>query len=364
MPDKDDVLQSIELFVRNSIFIEAYDNLGDLYNKGDKESAFELMGSVADKLNSFHIKNRYYDKIFDGFHKRNADRVVASSTTYAGHKIPFLIDEINDIMRGGIDRGDTFLVLAQSGVGKTKFLRQCGVYAARRGYKVLHIQAEGTREECLEGYDATWTGVHLSDIEVGDLDADTMKKIEKATANITTNGGEIFVETFEQFNTATMADVREIALEVIKTYGQIDIILLDYLELLDPGDGKKYRISEERHRREALANKFKNICVELNVAGLTATQASTVAPDLLDNPDFVQTRYNISEFKGIIKPFSYFMTMNQTKDEKAAGVMRLYMDKVRKYKSQQTIQICTNYNRERFYDRKMTLNNFYHEHAA
>jgi hypothetical protein len=132
-----------------------------------------------------------------------------------------------------------------------------------------------------------------------------------------------------------------------------DLLLIDYLELLDPGK-KKYKVGEERQRREALANGFKNICVTYKMAGISCTQASTVSPEQLNDPKFTQTRYHISEFKGMIKPFSYFFTLNQTNDEYQAQLMRIYADKVRKYKKDWTATIIQDYGHDRFYNSKRT----------
>ena len=122
-------------------------------------------------------------------------------------------------------------------------------------------------------------------------------------------------------------------IDIENTQGKLDFMCLDYLELFDPGDGKRYGTSNdaERKRREAVSNKLKNIAVEFDIAIFTATQAATVATELLNDPEFVQTRYHISEFKGVIKPFSYFVTLNKTKDEEDNDFMRIYIDKMRKY---------------------------------
>lgn len=360
LPDKDSVLEQLEVFVKNRIFLAGYDKLGDLFNEGNKEGAFQHISSIAESLNDFSIKEQYFDKVFEGFDDRHVERGKKRTMgELTKPKIPTGIDPFDDLSRGGPDRGDIVLWLAQSGVGKTKCLRTLGVNAARRGYKVAHIQAEGTRDECLSGYDACWTGQKLFDIEIGKVDSATREKITKASKNVRASGGEIYVESFEQFNTASLADVREIIINLEKNYGKVDIVLLDYFELFDPGDGKKYNPSEERQRRESLASKLKNIAVEFDVVIHTATQASTVDPAKLNNPNFVMTRYDVSEFKGVIRPFSYFVTMNQTDDEKDNNLMRLHFDKVRKYKGGKTYKIYQRYDRERFYDRNKTIRELY-----
>lgn len=357
--DKNDALQQFEIFLKNAMFLEAYDNLGDLFNQGNKDEVFEAVSRLNKDLASFTIKDHFYDRVFEGILSRHSERLSNSDTKESSVKVPFGIDELDDISRGGVDKGDIALFLAGSGVGKSKLLKHIGITGARRGLRGLHIQAEGTRQETRDAYDAGITGVRLHDLEVGNVDSKTLSEIEKASNNIVQGGGEIFLEVFEQFDSADLQDVRDIIQDIIRTHGSLDFLILDYLELLDPGDGKRYKVSEERQRRESLINKLKNIAVEFNIAIFSATQAATVATNLLNDPEFVQTRYHVSEFKGVIKPVSYFITMNQTSDEKDNSFMRLYVDKCRKYRSGQIVKIFQSYDRERYYNRAKTLQELY-----
>ena len=328
-----------------------YNSLGDLYNEGNRDKAYITLEKASNDLFNFSLKENYFEKIFDGynerFDRRQLNRMDRDDDIV---KVPFGIDELDRISKGGINAGDTALFLAQSGVGKSKLLKWIGVNAARLGFKVLHLQAEGTKKECLDLYDATWTGCHLNDVEFGNISTEINVKIQQAIRNIKGQGGEIFVEAFEQFGSASLQNVRTIIETLEKDHGKMDLVLLDYFELFSPGNGIRYKPSEERHRREAIGDSLKNIAVEFNTRIISATQASTVSPDLLNDSNFIMTRYNVSEFKNVIKPFSFFISMNQTEDEKHDNFMRLYVDKLRKYRSGQVIRIFQNYDRERFYD--------------
>jgi len=362
-PDKQFILDEFEEFIRQSMFVATYDRLGDLYNDGSQEEAYELIKKTGEELAEFSIRETYYEPVFTGFDKRLGSRQIRTALgENKTLKIPFSLDQLDDITHGGMDVGDTALFCAQSGVGKTKLLRWIGVGAARRGYKVAHFQLEGSAQECYDGYDATWTGCGLYNIEYGNIkDEKILSVIDQTIKKIRSSGGEIYVEAYEQFNSATLVDIRNSLIAMEKNYGKIDLILIDYLELLEPGDGKKYMTSNEgeRSRRRVIGRGLKNIAVEFESRLITATPASTVNPELLNDPNFVMTRYNVAEFKAIIEPFSYFITINQTRDEWGERIIRLYNDKIRKYKAGQIYVVCTDYNSERFYDRKRTLQEHY-----
>jgi len=363
IPSKEAVISSFEEFIKDSMSVEFYDKFAELYNKDNREGARAYLKEIAKELTNFSItkETTKLEKIFGGFKKRQQRRDSdALGDNKFKIKLPLGIDELDDILGGGIDKTDIALFLAQSGVGKTKLLRWIGVMAARRGFKILHIQLEGAKSEAEDGYDATWSAQSINKLEYGNLDPIIFNQLIEISEKVTDNGGDIWVESFEEFGTANLLDVRNRIIEFEKNEGQVpDGILIDYFELCDPGDGKVYAVSQERQRREAIANGMKNLAIEFKTPIISCTQGSTVSPEDLNNPDFVMTRYDISEFKGAVKPFSFFGTLNQTKDEYNSGVMRIYCDKIRKQKAKQVVRICQAYEYDKFYDRQKTIKNFY-----
>ena len=360
MPEREPLIDQLERYIKNAKFRTAYEELYKIFSSGQEEKAYEAMEEFAEDLTAFSIKSHYFDKVFEDFDKRMTSRVPRDeSVNQNNFRIPFGMDELDHITRGGISPGDIACFLAQSGVGKSKILKWIGVHAARLGYKVAHFQAEGTKKESLDLYDATWSGVLLHSLEEGAVTDVQRVRIDKTINNMKHLGGEIYVEAYEQFGTASMSDVRESIIELEKTNGKIDLVLIDYLEKLDPGDGKVYKVEQEKARREAIAQKMKNIAVEFDTRIVTATQAHGIDQSLLDKPEYYMTRFNTSQGKNLVDPFSFFITMNQTPDEKNKRIMRLYMDKIRKYKSGQLVHIYQNYEFEKFYDRMKTIKEFY-----
>lgn len=360
--DKEKILEVFEEFIKQSMFVDTYDTIADVYNSGDKDKSYKLLKQAAEDIHNFSITSdtSFYEPIFDGFESRHRQRIVKrESGEDIKQKIPIGIDELDALMAGGLDTTDTALFLAQSGVGKTKLLRWAGVSAARRGFKVLHIQAEGSREESLRGYDSTWTGVVNELVEYAAYDSELYKLLVKTAKDVKGKGGEIYVHAYEQFTTPSIKEVRNLIIDIEKNFGRVDVVILDYLELFNPGDGRKYTVDQERERRRSLGRVLKNIAVEFNTRIITATQASNIPVQLSEDPAFVMTRNNLSEFKNAAEPFSMFVTLNQTRDEKKNNVMRLYVDKMRNYPSNKTIKIFQSYRNDRFYDRKNTLEEFY-----
>lgn len=363
-PDENDIIDQLQEFLKQVIFISAHKELAEKYNQRDDEGAYQLLNEVAEKLADFRLKDeRHFDNIIGGMTDRMENRKMSylstDETKFHTRKIPTgIVLGLDDQLKGGIDRKDTMLVMGPSGSGKSKLMKYCGYYNAKLGNRVVHIQAEGSKEEAEQCYDAAFAGTGVSTIETGMLDVYTISELDRAMEDIALKGGEIHMKAFEQFNEGSLADVRAFMQEIVDLFGPIDLLILDYLELMHPGDGKKYGTSndQERKKREKLGQGFKNLCMEFNCAGITATQASTVPHESQNDPKFVYRREHISEFKGMVKPFSYFITINGTDQEKDKEVRRLHIDKFRKYSAPNpTFTVATNLGEERFYDHLRTL---------
>lgn len=358
LANMDETLKKLEVFVRDSMSVEFFNEFADKFKEGDRDGARTLLISKADEMSKFSILqgSGKVKKIFAGFSERDEQRKYDSDNYIRiGRKVPFSIDEMDMMSDGGADPTDTWCAIMRSGAGKTKLLRHVGVGAVRRGINVLHLQAEGSEKSCLNGYDATWTACLMSDIKKGSIPIDKYKDLEKVVSNIKSKGSDIYVHAFEQFGRASILDVRYLMVEMLKTVDHIGLMLCDYLELFDPADGIKYSPTDERFRRLAVANRYKNIAIEFENVGGTCTQANDIPAKLLEDPEFVITRSNVSECKGLVNPFSFYFSGNQTRDEYQAGEMRLYMDKFRDYKADKIIKIMQNYKHDRFYDKRKTL---------
>lgn len=358
---KDLLLKTFEKFLVNVKFIDLYSKIGRLHNEGQQQKAIKLLETEASLIANFTIKDQFYTPVFRSFEERQTERQKQNQRQVGSNKVPFSIHALDRDTRGGMDKGTSTLIMARSGGGKSTFLRWVGVSAARLGYKVAHFQFEGTEREVLDMYDSAWSSVALEDMEFGFIPPEKVKAIEKANKDIIAGGGEVYIKAAESFDELTLNDCNDLLEDMEKIHGKFDLVIFDYLELVTV-KGKYYNSeSGERKRREDVANKMTNIATAHNVAVLTAIQTNDIKQDAYDNPDFVLTRSHISEYKGAIKPFSNFITLNMTNDEYNNNIMRLHSDKMRKYKHKFTHKICTSFNNSRLYDAKKTLMLFWDE---
>ena len=348
------IIDSFEKFIKKMKFLEVNDKIAETYNRGNKEGAWELFVKSAEDFSKFSIQDAKFETVFGDFAERQAKR--KSEDWNFRYKIPTGIDELDYRLggeSGGPETGECVLWLGDSGAGKSQCLTSMGISAARQGFRVAHFQLEGTKEQCLNRYDAAWTGTLYQDVKLGNITAKKMEVTKRIIKKLRKT--DIIVSSEETFNAKTLVDIRRELKEMEKKYGKIDVIIIDYLELLELGDGHNYTPGEERFRQAKLAKGMKMLAMEFNAVVHTATQSSNIPEELKNDPEFVITRAQLSEDKGKIRPFDIFVTINQTRDEAKEEIMRLHTDKLRDYKNGEPIHIANNFSYARFYDRKRTM---------
>lgn len=357
------IVDTFEKFIKKMKFLEANDKIADLYNQGKKEQSWDMFVKYAEDFSKFSIQDAKFETVFGDFAERQAKR--KSDDWQFRYKIPTGIDEIDYRLggeNGGPETGECVLWLGDSGAGKSQVLVSVGIAAARQGFRVAHFQLEGTKEQCLNRYDAAWTGTLYQDVKLGNITSKKMEVTKRIIKKL--RKSDIIVSSEETFNAKTLPDIRREVKEMEKKYGKIDVIIIDYLELLEVGDGHNYTPHEERFRQAKLAKGMKMLAMEFNAVVHTATQSSSIGEEQKNDPEFVITRAQLSEDKGKIRPFDIFITINQTRDESKEEIMRLHTDKLRDYKNGDPIHICNNFAYARFYDRKRTLNTDWDEYET
>lgn len=328
---KDQIVATFEDFIRRARFADLYKQVEGVFNKGDVDKAVKMMANESASINKFSLKRQMHAKIFEQFPERQRKR---QERDFSLKKIPTGIPQFDYHTRGGFDRGTALLIIGRSGSGKTTALRSLGAHAAFRGINVLHLASgDSTQEEIEDGYDAWWTGIDLNDLREGKYAQADLKKIEQARKSWMGQAGEIYVHAFKQFNSASISDCRSILVDLLQE-NDIGLVLFDYLEKFNPGDGQRYDTNDESNRLKklAVAEKIVNIATEFNVGAATATQSNEVPMEIWNSPDRVITRSNIANLKATIDPFPYCFTLNQTDDESDNEVMRIHEEKLRHYK--------------------------------
>lgn len=185
-------------------------------------------------------------------------------------RLPFDIDYLNKITRGGIPRKTLNVILAGTGVGKT--LMMCHFAAANlmAGKNVLYITLEMAEERISERIDANLMSIPLNDLETYPRETyqTKIKRIRDKTS------GKLIVK---EYPTASVGSghFRHLLNELkMKKKFVPDIIYIDYLNLCTSARIKGGANVNSYTLVKSIAEELRGLAVEYNLPIFTATQTN------------------------------------------------------------------------------------------
>lgn len=223
------------------------------------------------------------------------------------------------------------------------------------GLNVLHFQLEGSEEEVVDAYSGALICKNSFLFEKGKISDTEMRIFEEQMKAYT---GSIIVRAFPRFNNnVSTVDIQSGIAEYLKIHGHNpDIVIVDSMDLLTDANRRSWGADHERAKRIAVANDLKDLAADEKVWMVVTYQSTIEDREWLNDERNVLTEYNCSEAKGLARPCTHLVSLNQSSAERKENVMRLHVAKSRFFKKGDTIRIATDYDNEVFYDGQRTLN--------
>lgn len=208
-----------------------------------------------------HIGHDYIDDAplrYDYYHKQE-------------EKIPFDLDLMNKITKGGLTNKSLTIIAASTGAGKSLFMTHHASNCLSLGKNVLYITLEMSEEKIAERIDANLFDTNIQDIE--DMPREIFdQKINKISSK--TNGRLIVKEypTASAHVNHFRALLNELALK--KSFTP-DIIFIDYLNICASARMKGLGGAINTYSYvKAIAEEVRGLAVEFNLPIVTATQTN------------------------------------------------------------------------------------------
>ena len=179
------------------------------------------------------------------------------------HPIPTGIDGIDNLLNGGLAKGELGVILAPTGVGKTTILTRFANTAFNMGYNVLQIFFEDNPKIIQRKHFTCWTG-----IEPQKLSENKEKVLSKAD-EMKKNGGKLILKKLasDEFTiTQIKNQIRKITSEGVN----LDVVVLDYIDCVIPDRS----FNDEWKGEGSVMRKYEAMCHELNLVGWTAAQGN------------------------------------------------------------------------------------------
>jgi replicative DNA helicase len=167
-----------------------------------------------------------------------------------------------DETTGGWLQGELVILAARPGVGKTALAMQTALHNARKRRRVLVCSLEMRDRELIQRILCGEAGVDSRRLRAGtwtDGDFDQLRQAEHALAETPISVYDASAATVERI--AAMARVEH-------SRGKLGLLVLDYLQLLDPTNKRDQRVEQIAHQ----SRKLKSLAKELQVPVLCLSQ--------------------------------------------------------------------------------------------
>ena len=350
-------LEQLENYIKQVRFQQAYKEAGELFNKAEHEQASLKLQEYAEWVSTFSLRESEFVDVIGTFGIRfKGNRQKYNATDKQLPITRFYIDEL-DVMNNGRDlRTQLSVFLAATGVGKSHAARWIGKNACQiDGLNVLHFQLEGSRDEVVNAYSASLVKCSTFRYETGTIRDVEIERMEEMLKEVS---GKLYVKSYPKFNSrVSTVDIRNGIQDFKKRYAiSPDVVIVDSIDLLIDASGRKYSENGERHKRIAVANDLKDLAADENVWMVGTYQSTIENRDWLNDEKNVLTEFNTAEAKGLARPLTHLITLNQSDRERKEHTMRINVAKSRFFEKGEPFKIATDYENEQFYDRERSLN--------
>ena len=217
---------------------------------------------------------------------------------------------IDNVSKSGLGEGELGVVIAPTGAGKSMVLAHLGSEAIKAGKSVVHYTLELSEARTGHRYDSC-----ISEIKLQNLFA-LKEEVKEKCMNVP---GSLIIKEYPT-KTATTNTLRK-NLEKIKNRNQkVDLILVDYADLLRPT--KKF--SEKRNELESIYEELRALAQEFKCPIWTASQTNRSGL----NAEVI-TMEAISEAFNKCFVADFIFSISRTIKDKNANTGRLFLAKNR-----------------------------------
>ena len=196
-------------------------------------------------------------------------------------KIPFDIEALNVITKGGLEIKTLNCVLAETGGGKSIFMCHCAASALSHGRNVLYITLEMAEEKIAERIDANLMDIDLDDLEKLDKETfiDKFKKVlsgggflRKLFGMEKKRLGKLFIKEFPT-GAGNANHFRNLLEELALKKNFIpDFIIIDYINICS--SARILPMAGSYAFVKSIAEELRGLAVEYKVPILTGTQTN------------------------------------------------------------------------------------------
>ena len=287
--------QTIE-FCRNQVIKNAIMDSVDLLEHGQYDQIKKIVDEAMKAGSDRDLGHEYIDGIEERLTKSARDTIATGW------------DPVDEVMDGGLGKGELGVVVAPAGIGKTWCLQNIGAAAVKGGLSVVHYTLELNQNYVGLRYDTVFSGITTASIKY--YQDEIKKKISQLK-------GTLLIKYFPTKSATVQtlsSHLKQIELQGI----DIDLVIVDYADILR-GIG-----TEKRHVLENIYEDLRGLAGEVEVPIWTASQAnrSSLEEEIIDAS-------KVAEAYSKVMIADFVISISRKVEDKIANTSRFHVIKNR-----------------------------------
>lgn len=189
--------------------------------------------------------------------------------------IPTGITGLDNLMDGGLSKGELGVIIAPFGVGKSTMITKLANTAYNLGHNVVQIFFEDNPKVIQRKHYTCWSEIPLNDLSL--KKEEVVEKVRNATFEKT---NQLLLKKFPSSGT-NIPQIEQYLKQLISEGIRPDIVLLDYIDCVVP----TRHFDDEFSGEGDVMRQFETMIAELNIVGWTAVQGnrSSINAEIVDS---------------------------------------------------------------------------------
>lgn len=312
LDDLDYIKDKIVMFGKRQALVDSIMEATHILDQEPEAQFPRIEKLVRDALmvgeNVYDLGTNIYENIEDRFLSYlNEDDVIERISTGIG--------PLDGCLGGGLGRTEMGVVVAAPGIGKTTTLISIGAAAIEAGYNVLHVSLENNEKQITRNYD-----LRLLKHNIDYVRENVEKSIQAMFAIKKFKKGQLRIKKYPTRG-ASVQTIRMLLDKYKLVQGFIpDVLIVDYGTILKSSG----YFNDKRNAIESNYEELRAVADDYNLSLWTGAQGNRGALSKK-----VVTMSDLAECFAIGNIVDVMACLCQTRQEKAAGEMRMFLPKIR-----------------------------------
>lgn len=351
-------------FIKRNLFVDGIEKLRHLYNGGSVEDAYRFWAERADQIHSVTTESPDRSFFFEDFDDRISRRRHEAAHEHL-YTFPTGIPDLDDVLGGGLSKGELGIWVAYPKVGKSHMLQWLAYYAVRALRIPVHYTVlEGGREQVEDRFDAAFAYMTARELKTNDVDLQRMQALrdeyQELRQLLVIRG---FTKSGDAWS-ATPDDIYRDLVDLRQRRGfRPRLLVTDYGDLLKPRPGVSH--DNEMRAQASVFRDLKALCDrDDGYAHWTASQAQRPTKGATENEKHVVRSQQIADCYEKVRCADFIGSLNRTGTEMVEERMRIFAELYRSNPAGRLIEVKTDFAHHRAVTSTLRSTQLLEDHSA